>query len=222
LNRPDYAQFEVLGTDSLAAGQARAVDLSYTALGGYQMGGALRVMATAKDVFQRAPIAFAFGLGFPAVDSGDPALARRVFINDNTDGTPEKSGTVWDLRLGAIYLLEVRKFEELGIYVGLRRSMFSGNFRYVGGNEDFTVTSNAWGYGVGVRAAFTISGAWSLAMQAGLDHFPVTSLYGHDATYSSNAPPVNPRENFTYADADRAVNHPKLVPSVLVGVTWRP
>ena len=46
-----------------------------------------------------------------------------------------------------------------------------------------------------------------------------TSLYGHDASYTSNNV-NNGREDFTWSDADAAVNQPWLLPSLLVGMSW--
>jgi hypothetical protein len=61
----------------------------------------------------------------------------------------------------------------------------------------------------------------------GFDHYPSWTMTGHDATYASDGTAINARDNgagYTYTprDADRAINQPKFVPSILIGVTWHP
>jgi hypothetical protein len=34
-------------------------------------------------------------------------------------------------------------------YLAVRNSLFTGNFKYIGGNEDFDVTTTQWGVGGG-------------------------------------------------------------------------
>ncbi len=211
----------------LLAGPARAADLAYSVLGGYQNGVGTRVVATASDVVPGGPLAFSLGVGLSFLDPGDARLARQVFINQATGGTPEKSGQVVDFRLDAVYLVRVAGLQEAGLFGGVRYAMFDGRFHYVGGNEDFDVRGRDFAYGVGVRGAVAMSRAWSLSLQAGVDWMPSRTLSGHDATYSSGGTAVNARDNgagYTYAwsDAKRAINYPALVPSLLVGLSWRP
>jgi len=206
---------------------ARAVDYGFTLFGGYQDGVGTRLSATVSDVFAGAPVAFSAGVGYAIRDPGDALQARQVFINQNTNGTPQKSGRDWDLRLDVVYLFRVAGLSELGVYAGVRRSYFLGDFRYVGGNEDFEVTADQWGWGLGVRLGWAMSRDWSLTGQVGFDHYPAWSMTGHDATYASDGTIVNGRDNgngvaYAIRDADRAINQPKFVPSLLLGVTWRP
>jgi hypothetical protein len=206
---------------------ARAMDYGFTLFGGYQDGASTRLAAVVGDLIPRAPVAFSAGVGYAVRDPGDPRQARQVFINQNTDGTPEKSGRVWDLRLDAIYLFRVAGFSELGVFAGVRRSYFMGDFKFVGGNEDFEVTANQWGWGLGVRMGWALGRDWSLTGQVGFDHYPTWSLDGHTATYASDGTIIDGRNNnngvaYTIRDADRAINQPRFVPSLLQGVTWRP
>jgi len=210
-----------LGALLLAARPAGALDLSWTALGGYQGGGVVRVSGTASHLF-KLPLSLELGIGHAFVDPGNADKARQVFINDATDGTPEKSGGVWDLRADAVWGLKMAGLSDVGVFGGVRYSMFSGRFKYVGGNEDFTITSDAWGVGVGVRASLPINARFSLTGSLGLDWFPQQTLYGHDTSYSSNGDSVNGRAGFGWGAADHAVNQPWLLPSLLVGATWRP
>lgn len=215
------ARWLALAALSLAAGRAGAADVAWTALVGWQGGGALRATATISGAVQTMPLSFDLGAGHAFVDPGRPDLARAVFINDATNGTPEESGGVWDLRADAVYGLQVKGFRDAGVFAGVRYSMFSGRFRFVGGNEDFTVTSNAWGMGVGLRGSLPVAERWSLTASLGLDWFPTQTLYGHDTSYSSNGESVNGRPGYGWSDADKAINQPWLLPSLLFGATWR-
>jgi hypothetical protein len=206
----------------LAAGPARGVDLSVGALLGYQDGFGFRAVGNAAELVRDVPIGVSLGIGYTVMDPGDPAAARSVFINDATDGTPEESGHAWDLRLDVIYFLRLKGVEQFGVFLGPRFSMFSGRFRYVGGNEDFTITADDWGVGTGVRGTIPFSRHWGLALSAGFDWYPSSTLYGHDTTYSSGGTIVNGRNNYTWTTADAAVHQPRFVPSILVGVNWRP
>jgi hypothetical protein len=206
-----------------APGPARAAELAWTALGGYQQGAGIRVLGTLSRLTPAIPVAIQFGFGYTIVDPGNPAAARRVFINDNTDGTPEESGHVWDLRADLVWMLgRVNFLDEVGIFFGPRYSMFTGRFRAVGGNEDWLVEQSVWGIGAGARAELKMNPRWSIAGAVGLDWFPYNSLYSHDTTYSSTGYIVNGHHAYGWADADKAINQPKLVPSLLVGVAWRP
>ncbi len=210
-----------------AATSARAVDLSYSAFGGYQNGLGTRVTATAADVIGGAPFGLSFGLGYAMVDPGNAGLARQVFINQADNGTPDKAGRVVDFRLDGVYFVNVTKMEELGFFGGVRYVMFDGRFHYIGGNEDFDVRGSDFAFGVGLRGAYRMNTRWSIAFSAGVDVMPWRTLTGHDATYGSSGTPINARDNgagYTYSwkDAARAINYPLVTPSLLVGVTWRP
>jgi hypothetical protein len=100
--------------------------------------------------------------------------------------------------------------------------MFTGRFRYEGGNEDFLVEANSGGVGFGARAELKLNPKWSIAGAIGVDWFPSISLYAHDTTYSSSGTVVNAHHAYGWGDADRAINEPKLMPSVMFGMAWRP
>ncbi len=221
MSRLDLRPFLAVAAFALAlqAAPARAADLSVGVAGGWQGGGVLRLGASATNVWRGVPLSFELGVGHAFIDPGDPAAARRVFINENTDGTPEESGGVWDFRADAVWRLKLWGMKDLGAVLGVRYSRYAGRFKYVGGNEDFTISSNAWGVGLGARAAWPVGKRLSVTAALGLDWFPRQKLYGHDASYTSNNV-NNGREDFTWSDADAAVNQPWLLPSLLVGMSW--
>jgi hypothetical protein len=216
---------------ALLALPAGAADLRWDVLVGtsvpkfFHAGLGARGEVLAYDLFHGVPLGFSFGLGYTRIDPGDALLARKVFINQNTNGTPEKSGYFLDLKLDAVWFLKVKGYQRVGIFAGLRHDMFRGDFRYVGGDEDFEVTADDWGLGIGARGELRLSGRLSLVGSVGLDFYPVSTLYGHDATYSSSGGATNARDNgdgYTYGwkDASKAINQPRLMPSLMVGLGW--
>ncbi|HTP49754.1 MAG TPA: hypothetical protein VMK42_03565 [Anaeromyxobacteraceae bacterium] len=209
-----------LAVACLFAVPARGAELSVDGYAGYQNGFGLRALGTVGNLLHNLPIGFDLGVGITWVSAGDPYLARAVFVNDATNGTPQTSASVWDLRMDVIWFFHLSGTEQTGVFLGPRLSLYSGDFHYVGGNEDFTVTSNNWGVGAGVRGAIPLSKHWGLAVTAGLDWYPVITFYGHDTTYSSNGYSVNPKANYTFSSAYAAINQAFLVPSILVGVSW--
>jgi len=45
-------------------------------------------------------------------------------------------------------------------------------------------------------------------------------MHGHDTTYYSDGETVNGREDYTYDDADEAINQPKVVPNISIGINY--
>ncbi len=211
----------VLAAAAFTARPAAAVDLHYTGYAGYHFGTGVRAEAMARDLLRNVPLGLSLGVGYTLLDPGSPARARQVFINDATDGTPEKHGHFWDVRLDAIWFLRVKHLQSFGVFGGVRHDWFEGRFRFHGGNEDFTVTAHDWGVGLGARGEVPLSRRWALTFSGGLDWYPESTLYGHDTTYSSDGGSTNGRAGYGWGDADRAVNQPRLVPSLLVGITFR-
>ena len=62
----------------------------------------------------------------------------------------------------------------------------------------------------------------------GADYFFSSALTGHDTSYSPDNDNINARtdnENdnieFTYKDADNAVNQPKIIPQIMIGLVYK-
>jgi hypothetical protein len=175
------------------------------------------VMGTVRDFASGLPLQARFRLGRTAVDAGSPSAARRVFINDATNGTPRENGHTWDFGLDGIYPIGPRT----SAFGGIRYSRFKANFKFVGGNEDFDVTSSHWGLAAGLEAVYPMGERTSLLLAGGAEYFLSSRLTGHDTSYSPDGDNVNPRQEYTYSDADRAVGQPTLRPMALVGVSYR-
>ena len=198
-----------------------ATDFSVGGLVGYKGGLGFRVTGTVSDFARNFPLAMEIGAGYSMFDPGIATDARRIFINEATNGTPEKNGGAIDFRLDFLYHARMLGIEQAYVFGGVRYSHFTGSFEYVGGNEKFDITSNQVGLGAGVKALFPMSGRVDFIIVTGLEYFFPVSLSGHDTIYSPDNDNVNPKENFLYADADAAVNQPKLQGVVLLGVSVR-
>ena len=57
-------------------------------------------------------------------------------------------------------------------------------------------------------------------LSLGGEYFFSGTLEGHDAAYSPNGEMINQRENFSYANADHAINQPKLQPKLMMGLNY--
>jgi hypothetical protein len=165
------------------------------------------------------PVAARLAAGYHRMDPGRPLDARHVFINANDNGDPIESGHRWDLRMDAVWYPGWMR--NLWVYGGPRYSRFTATFDFIGGNEFFDVTSNQWGLGVGAEGRFPMSARTSLVLGAGLDHYWDSTLAGHDTAYNPDGTSVSAVDNYTYADADAAINQPQWAPRLTIGVGYR-
>jgi hypothetical protein len=184
---------------------------------GYQDGLSFQAFVSARDFAQGFPFQARFRLARTSVEPGSAPDARRIFINDATNGTPKEKGSTWDFGVDGLYPLGPRT----RFVGGVRYTRFKANFKYVGGNEDFDVTSSHWGLAAGMEAEFPMSPRMSLVLSGGGEVFFASRLTGHDTSYSPDGDDVNPRKEYTYDDADAAVGQPVLRPVALVGVSYR-
>ncbi len=199
----------------------QAADHSAELQVGYSRGFGVLLSSTVSGFAEGFPLDLRYGVGYTSLDPGDPLAARRIFINDGNNGTPTESGRTWDLRFDLIYDLEFFKKAETFAFAGPRYSRFTGSFRYVGGNEEFDVTSRQWGIGGGVESHHRLldNEKVVLVVSAMLDYYLEAPLNGHDTSYRPGGGDVNARRNYTFADADGAIRQPKLVPRIMVGVS---
>lgn len=188
---------------------------------GYYGGAGLQANIRAANFAQNLGFDVRFGIGYAKVEPGRPDEARRVFINDATNGTPEESGHLWDFRLDFMKQVHWFDLKRAYLYAGPRHSRFTAHFAYVGGNEVFDITSHQWGIGTGIDNYFALSPRVDLLLTTGFDYFFNSKLSGHDATYSPSNDNVNPRDDYAWADADKAVNQPKLELRLMFGFSYR-
>jgi len=202
------------------ANVAYAADFSLGLHGGYKGGASFGASGIVSDFAQGFPLAAEFGVAYTSLNPGDPWRARRVFIANATNGTPETSGRTWDFKMELLYNLRFAGPKATYLYAGARFSSFDGLFHYVGANEEFDITGTQWGMSLGLRGLFAMSNRVSLMLSAGAVGYFDGPLHGHDTTYNPDNQNVNPKENFTYKDASAAVSAPHFQPEVLIGINY--
>ncbi len=200
---------------------ALPADFSSGMLFGYNAGAGIQLFGKVSKFAQGFPFEARFILGYTRMNAGNAAMARKIFINDATNGTPEKKGWAWDFRLDLMHSISLFSMKNAYLYGGVRYLMFTGNYNFIGGNEDFNVTSNQWGFGLGFENHFAMSDRVNFVFNAGVDYFLQSTLTGHDTAYSPDGENVNPRKGYSYANAAAAVRQPEWVFRVMVGINYR-
>ena len=188
---------------------------------GYNSGLGVAASGLVSDLARGFPLQAKLGIWYTSVEPGQPWDARQVFINNATNGIPEEKGRTWELKFDFLYPVSLLSQSRTFLFGGVRHSRFTGNFRFVGGNEDFDVRSNQWGLGGGLEGHFGVSSRFDMVLSAGVDYFFSGTLSGHDTAYNPDNDNVNPREDFTYSDADAAIGQPKWKPIMMMGFNYR-
>lgn len=196
-------------------------------LTGYNTGVGFQGNIKVNNFAEDFPFELRIGIGYSFLDPGNAADARRIFINDATNGVQEKSGGMFDYRFDFLIPSSILGAKHSYFVLGPRYSSFIGNFKFVGGNEDFDVRSKQWGVGGGIEHFFKMSQRLDLVLAYGVDYFFNGSLNGHDTTYSPNNDNVNARKDktndntlFNFNDADNAINQPKIMPRAMIGISF--
>lgn len=186
---------------------------------GYNRGFGINANFTIKNIAEGLPGNLRFSIGYNKLNPGKAMDARRIFINNATNGVPKKKGKSFDYRLDYMMPYSILNFKNSYLVFGPRYSSFTANFNYIGGNEDFDVTSKQWGIGIGAENYFRMSAKFDLVLATGLDYFFNSTLKGHDTQYSPNNDNVNARENYNFKDANKAIKQPQFMPRLMMGVS---
>ncbi len=193
---------------------------------GYNLGLGFQANITAHNILMDNPLNIRFTFGHTNLNPGSSDDARRIFINNATNGTPEKKGRIIDYRLD--FLVPINIADDSFLKVGPRYANFKGNFNYIGGNENFDIVSNQFGFGVGIGKTYAINDVLNLEVNAGFDYFLPNTITGHDTSYSPDDENINGRNDnqngdipFTFADADEAINQPKYMPQLMIGINYK-
>jgi hypothetical protein len=172
--------------------------------------------------------AFPLSLHFSATyfyqfDPGVAIDARKIFINDATGGNDNifEYGSNVFLRLDFSYPLYNKKGIILNAFLGIANARHLAHFDYQGGNEAFDVTTNPFGFGLGVRGYLFVSKSIILNLTAGLEYFLPDRITAHGNFYNPNGQDDNPRNDYTYASADNAIYQPTFNPRILVSLGFR-
>ncbi len=219
------------GMNSVVSSQdnsSRPIQLTGGIMTGYNRGYGIKASITGSGFAADFPFKLRFGIGYTFLNPGDAEDARRIFINNATNGVPEKKGRSFDCRLDFLIPKTLFGIDHSYLVFGPRFSTFTGNFVYVGGNEDFDVTSHQWGIGGSLESHFKMTPGLDLVIAAGLDQYFPSTLTGHDTSYSPDNDNVNPQndnqngdEPFNYRDADKAIRQPMFMPHVMIGVSFQ-
>ena len=192
--------------------------------GGLQVGSSVGLGVQATGTFMNftrdVPLSARFTFGVHSPDAGDPYAARRIFINDNTNGTPEKSARAWQFRFDLLVpALHVGQ-QQIYVFGGPRHARYTATYNFVGGNENFDVQSNPWGLGVGLETWFAINDRTDFLLSGGIDWFAKARLSGHDTSYSPDGDDVNGRNDYTWDDADDAIAQPRWEVMAMMGLRF--
>ena len=187
---------------------------------GHSGGPGFQVYGMVSELAHGFPFKLRFGLEYVTSNPGNAPDARRIFINNATNGTPEKKGYRKDLKMDLTFPFKIFSMNNSFIFVGPRYSKFTANFKYIGGNEDFDVTCDQWGWGLGLEKYYKISTKLDLLAITGLDYYLGNTLKGHDTSYSPDGTSVNPREDFQYKDADKAIKQPRYEFVLMLGIQY--
>jgi len=188
---------------------------------GSSAGFGMQADVTFEQFTRDLPLSLRLSSAYSGRNPGNALDARRVFINDATNGTPHKDGRTWLLRFDL--LLPIARVDQTPVRlgVGARRAFFTGTFDFVGGNEKFDVTSKSWGVGAFLDIGFVMSSRLDFCLQLGFDHFFAARLEGHDTAYEPDGDHVNARNDYGWSEADAAVNQPSLEWFGLIGLRMR-
>lgn len=188
---------------------------------GYTGGLGIQASGTFMDFARDLPLSARFSLGYVNAPAGDPYAARRVFINDNTNGDPEKSAKTWQFRFDLMFPAFKVGPQTLYLFAGPRHARYTAKYKFIGGNEFFDIGSNPWGAGFGFESWFVINESTDFVLQAGLDWYADATIEGHDTAYLPSGDHVNPRDGYDYNSADDAIDQPKLEALGMMGLRFR-
>lgn len=187
---------------------------------GYTHNFGVNVYGTIADFSYDIPLAVKLSAGYNVRDAGNPWDARKVFINDNTNGDPDKFGHSIDLRLDFAYPINFLSLKKSYLYFGPRYSMYTANYEFVGGNEFFDITTSQFGLGTGLDTYFGISTTLSMVFSGGFDFYFDSQIGGHDSFYNPDGTDISGREGYKFKDAANAINQPKFEFRLLVGLNF--
>jgi hypothetical protein len=160
---------------------------------------------------------------FYTSDPGNAEEARAIFINDATGGTIVKRGYTMPVQVDLGYRIVSTDNFSIHLAGGPRAAFHRARFSYVGDNEDFTVRSNVFGAGGFLEGNLNINADTALILKGGADYFFPPKFTAHGTFYyTPDGVDDNPRNDYTYEDADAAVYQPDLEIRVSLGVRFFP
>ena len=165
---------------------------------GYTGGFGINLYGTISEFSYDTPLSVRFGGGYNIREAGNPWDARKIFINDNTNGDPAESAHSFDLRLDFAYpvnLFSIRKSllkldqDILCIHPHLNL-LAAMNFLILQLHNSDLVQD--------LETYFGISPNLSLVFSGGFDYYFDAQIGGHDSAYNPDGTDVSGREDYTY------------------------
>lgn len=157
------------------------------------------------------------------VEPGNATEAREIFINDNAGGNIEEYGESYMLALDLGYKL--KDWEKFSLEVTLSGlwNYYLAHFAFIGNNESFAVNTSSFGVGAGAALRIPISKSQSaLMLKTGLEYYPKALLEAHGTYfYTPDGEDDRVRNDYTYEDADKAINQPEYRFYLQVGLLYR-
>lgn len=176
------------------------------------------------DFSTSTPISFTARGGYIyQKDPGDATEARKIFINDNGGGNIEKYGESYNIALEVGYTWLQNKNFSLDLSVAGILDYYNANFAYIGDNEAFTVKTSAYGLGGGITLKVPITSTNNyFVIKTGMEYYFKSTIEAHGTyTYTPDETDDNPRDDYTYSDADEVINQPEMNVYVLLGVIYK-
>lgn len=156
-------------------------------------------------------------------DPGNATEARKIFINDNGGGQIEKFGESYKISLEVGYTWIKSENFSVDFSTSGLLDFYSANFAYIGDNEVFAVKTSAYGLGAGVALKVPISKTDNFFfIRTGVEYYFKSSIKAHGTyIYTVDGKDDNPRNDYTYEDADGVINQPAMNIYVLLGVIYK-
>ncbi len=191
---------------------------------GYNRGFGLEGNFILHNFVREFPFEVKLGVGYTGNNPGNGYDARRMFVDNNIDGTPGKTGQSFNLSLDFMLLRNIFGLDSSYFAFGPRFSTFYGDFRYIDG-ETLEVSSHQWGLGAALIHRFPMYKKIDLVFTYGFDYFFPSTISGHGTSYSPDNDNLNPKPDilsgvnlFRYHAVDKAINQPRFMPRLMLGV----
>lgn len=156
-------------------------------------------------------------------DPGNAEDARSIYINDGTGGSIEEYGESYLLALDLGYKLSQWNGQTIEVSISGLWNHYKAHFGFIGDNEVFAVKTSAFGLGLGGALRIPLSKTQnSLMIKTTVEYYPKTLIEAHGTFYyTPSGDDDNVRNDYTYEDADGAINQPEFRFSVLVGFLYK-
>ena len=156
------------------------------------------------------------------IEPGNAEDARKIFINDNTGGNIEEYGLSYFVGIDFGWRLVLKEAIQLELNISGLWNHYEAHFSFIGNNESFSVKTDALGIGLGANLRIVFSERKSsLLIKCGVEYYPKTQIDAHGTFYyTTDGTDDNPRNDYTYEDADESINQPWFRPYVQIGIVF--